>query len=93
VGLDELKTKAEAGAIDFLLPLEAALSGLPFVHLTADEARRALNGMALRVDAQGGWREGSAVGMRGADGSLLAVGHYDAASRTLRPRVVFSPEK
>ncbi len=93
VGLDELKARAEAGAIDFLLPMEAALSGLPFVHLTADEARRALNGMALRVDASGGWREGSAVGMRGADGSLLAVGLYDAASRTLRPRVVFSPEK
>ncbi len=92
-GLDELKTKAETGANDFLLPLEAALSGLPFVHLTADEARRTLHGIALRVEATSGWREGSAVGMRGADGQLIAVGFYDAASRSLRPRVVFSPEK
>ena len=92
-GLDELKTKVEAGATDFLLPLEAALSGMPFVHLTADEARRALHGRALRVDAKVGWREGEPVGMQDADGHLLAVGLYDAASRSLRPRVVFSPEK
>jgi tRNA pseudouridine55 synthase len=92
-GLDELKTKAEAGATDFLLPLDAALPELPFVHLTADEARRALHGIALRMDASGGWREGQAVGMRGADGRLIAVGLYDAASLSLRPRVVFSPEK
>jgi len=63
------------------------------VHLTADEARRALHGSALRVDAGGGWREGEPVGMSDADGHLLAIGLYDAASRTLRPRVVFSPEK
>ncbi|HEY0380325.1 MAG TPA: tRNA pseudouridine(55) synthase TruB [Pyrinomonadaceae bacterium] len=94
-GLDDLKTRVEegGGAGDFLLPLDAALSGLPFVHLTADEARRALHGIALRVDAIGAWREGESVGMRGTDGRLIAVGAYDAASRTLRPRVVFSPEK
>jgi tRNA pseudouridine55 synthase len=92
VGLDELKARVEAGATDFLLPLDAALPNLPFAHLTADEARRALNGIALRVDAEG-WREGSAVGMRGPDGRLIAVGFYDAARRSLRPRVVFSPEK
>ena len=92
-GLDELKAKAESGAGNFLLPLEAALPGLPFVHLTADEARRALHGIALRIDAGRGWREGEPVGMRGADGRLIAVGLYDAANRALRPRVVFSPEK
>ena len=92
-GLDDLKAKAESGANDFLLPPEAALRGSPFVHLTADEARRALHGIALRVEARGVWPEGSAVGMRDADGRLIAVGFYDAASRRLRPRVVFSPEK
>jgi tRNA pseudouridine55 synthase len=95
-GLDDLKSQVEAGrdAGDFLLPLDAALSDLPFVHLTADEARRALHGIALRVNADGpAWRDGESVGMRGADGRLIAVGAYDAASRTLRPRVVFSPEK
>ncbi|HYG81982.1 MAG TPA: tRNA pseudouridine(55) synthase TruB [Pyrinomonadaceae bacterium] len=96
LGPDDLKAKVEAGADpnDFLLPLDAALSGLPFVHLTADEARRALHGIALRVRPGGpAWREGDFVRLRGADGQLLAVGSYDAASSTLRPRVVFSPEK
>jgi tRNA pseudouridine55 synthase len=100
VSLDELKIKAEAGAgdgekIDSLLPLDTALSGMPFVHLTADEARRSLHGMALRVEEgiAAGWRANDPVRMRDAAGRLIAVGFYDAANRTLRPRVVFSPEK
>lgn len=95
LGLDDLKTRAEEGADvnDFILPLDAALSSLRFVHLTADEARRALHGIALRPAAGGAWREGEFVRMRDADGRLLAVGFYDSASQTLRPRVVFSSEK
>ncbi len=98
VSLDELKIKAEAGdgeKIDFLLPFDAALSGMPFVHLTADEAQRSLHGMALRVDEgmADGWRTNDPVRMRDAAGHLIAVGFYDAASRSLRPRVVFPPEK
>jgi tRNA pseudouridine55 synthase len=97
MSLDELKSRAEAGGDvrDFLLPLDAALSGLPFVHLTADEARRALHGIALRLEAgtQSTWLAGEPVRMRDADGHLIAVGFYDAASRSLRPRVVLSPEK
>jgi tRNA pseudouridine55 synthase len=95
-GLDDLKARVEeeSAAGDFLLPLDAALSNLPFVHLTADEARRALHGIALRVNTDGpAWRDGESVRMYGADGPLIAVGAYDAASRAVRPRVVFSPEK
>jgi tRNA pseudouridine55 synthase len=93
LSLDDLKAKAEAGVevTDFLLPLDAALSGLPFVHLTADEARRALHGMAHPLEAT--WLDNQPVWMRDMDGHLIAVGFYDAASRVLRPRVVFSPEK
>jgi tRNA pseudouridine55 synthase len=98
VRLEDLAADAEegvGGAASFLLPMEAALSGLPFLHLTADEARKSLHGMALRLDggAEAGWQNEQAVGMRGADGQLIAVGFYDALSRSLRPRVVFSPEK
>jgi tRNA pseudouridine55 synthase len=102
LGLDELKEKVEAGGkagsddeeTDFILPMMAALSGLPFLHLTADEARRALNGIAIKVDAgtKVEWRDKQPVGMLGPDAHLIAVGFYDAASRSLRPRVVFSPE-
>ncbi len=99
ISLDELKTKAEAGGegemIDSLLPFDAALSGMPFVHLTADEAQRSLHGMALRLEegTDAGWRTNDPVRMRDSEGHLIAIGFYDAASRSLRPRVVFSPEK
>jgi tRNA pseudouridine55 synthase len=97
LSLDELKAKVEADslAIDFLLPMDAALSGLPFVHLTAAETRRALHGIALTLGdgtAEVGWQAGSIVRMRDAGGQLIAIGFYDEASRSLRPRVVFSPE-
>ncbi|HKR01159.1 MAG TPA: tRNA pseudouridine(55) synthase TruB [Pyrinomonadaceae bacterium] len=96
VTLDDLKEKTEAGnqPVDLLLPLDAALPGVPFVHLTADEARRALHGMALRFnpEAGAGWPDNGPVGMRDADGHLIAVGFYDAARQVLHPRVVFSPE-
>lgn len=99
ISLDDLKREAEAKgpgeAIASLLPFDAALSGMPFVHLTADEARRSLHGMALLVEQgrDAGWRTNEPVRMNDAEGHLIAVGFYDAASRTLRPRVVFSPEK
>jgi tRNA pseudouridine55 synthase len=99
ISLEDLKIKAEASGdgemIDSLLPFDAALSEMPFVHLTADEARRSLHGMALRIESgmAAGWRTNEAVRMRDSEGRLIAIGFYDAASRTLRPRVVFSPEK
>lgn len=100
ISLDDLKIKAEAAGgdgemLDSLLPLDAALSGMPFVHLTADEAQRSLHGMALRVDEgmADGWRTNDPVRMRDTEGRLIAIGFYDAASRSLRPRVVFSLEK
>lgn len=102
LGLEDLKAKVEAeGAAgradalrDLILPMNAALQGLPFVHLTADEARRALNGIALRLDAgmKIEWRDNEPVRMLELDGQLIAVGFYDAASKSLRPRVVFSSE-
>lgn len=93
MSLDELRAKVEANdeMADFLLPFDAALSGLPFVHLTADEARRVLHGIALPAEAL--WQDNEPVRMRDAEGHLIAIGFYEAASRSLRPRVVFSPEK
>ena len=97
VKLEVLKAQVEAGgsAGDFLLSMDAALSGLPFLHLTTGEAERALHGIALPVDAveKAGWRDNQPVKMVLPDGHLIAVGFYDEASSSLRPRVVFSPEK
>lgn len=95
MGLDELKEKVEAGqAESIILSMDAALSGLPFMHLTADEARRTLHGIEFRLigGAEAEWRDGEPVRMREMDGRLIAIGFYDAASRCLRPRVVLFPE-
>jgi tRNA pseudouridine55 synthase len=97
LSLDDLETKMETrgAAKDFLLSMDAALQELPFVHLTGDEAQRALHGIALPIDAgtKAGWRGNVPVRMLSPDGHLIAVGFYDAANGSLRPRVVFSPEK
>ena len=97
MSLEDLKIKmeGEGEATDFILPMDAALSRLPFVHLTADEARKALHGIALRIGDGTGteWQANEPVRMRDPLGHLIAVGFYDAASRSLHPRVVFSPEK
>lgn len=96
VSLDELKKRAEAREAEtIILSTDAALRRLPFVHLTADEVRRTLHGIAFRLNdgAAIEWRDGEPARMRDADGRLIAVGFYDAASNCLRPRVVLFPEK
>ena len=94
MSLDELKEKAETESAEtFLIPMDAALHELPFVHLTADEARKALHGVALARGDGTAWPEDQPVRMRDRDGQLVAIGFYDAALRVLRPRVVLFPEK
>jgi tRNA pseudouridine55 synthase len=95
--LDKLKEMAaeDAAAGELLLPPDAALSELPFVHLTAEEARAARHGRAvhLNVAAEKKYTDGQYVRMRDQGGNLLAVGCYDARTGGLHPRTVLSPEK
>ena len=92
VPLAELPQLVEAGA-EFLVPLEAALPHLPSVHLTAEEARRVRHGAAVAAGAARGWDDGAHVALLDERGALLAVGAYDAAASTLRPRVMLAVEK
>ena len=95
IALDELETVMEAGNVEAkILAPDAALSELPFVHLTAEEARKARHGLALplRDGVESGWRDNQPVRMRDAESRLIAVGFYDAAAGSLRPRIVLSPE-
>ena len=92
ITLDELKERGET-AQAFLISTDEALHELPFVHLTADEARRALHGVALTQRDGAAWPEDQPVRMRDRSGQLVAIGFYDAARRVLRPRVVLFPEK
>lgn len=89
VHLDELQERAAA---NILLPPDAALSSMPFVHLTDGEARRACQGVAVRFAPADAMElsDGAFVRLRDEQGSLIAVGVYDAEARSLRPRVVIA---
>ncbi|HYH85180.1 MAG TPA: hypothetical protein VEX60_06830, partial [Pyrinomonadaceae bacterium] len=91
-GLQELVESGREG--EFLIPLEAALPHLPSAHLTADEARRARHGAAVRAEVSSRELEdGGHVLLFDEQGGLLAVGVYDAARSTLQPRVMLAVEK
>jgi tRNA U55 pseudouridine synthase TruB len=88
ITLDELNSRfAEEALGTVLVPPFAALSRLPFVHLTDNDARRARNGMEVEV-GNVNWTDGVDVRMCDARGTLIAVGHYNGNKHQLRPRVV-----
>ena len=90
ITLDELKIHfAEESLGEVLLPLNAALSRLPFVHLSAEDVRRANHGREVNV-AEADWADGENVKMCDADEQLIAIGRYDAAAKRLHPRVVLT---
>ena len=90
ITLDQLKIHfAEESLGEVLLPLNAALSRLPFVHLSADDVRRANHGREVII-AEAGWADGENVKMCDADEQLIAIGQYDAPAKRLHPRVVLA---
>jgi tRNA pseudouridine55 synthase len=88
ITLEQLKIHfAEESLGTVLLAPATALSRLPFVHLNADDVRRANHGREVKV-AESEWADGENVGMYDAEERLIAVGQYDAAAKSLHPRVV-----
>jgi tRNA pseudouridine55 synthase len=93
ITLDRLKELTESVTIAVaLISTDASLSHLPAVNLSADEAARALNGVALQIqDSESeGWPDLQAVRMRNTDGDLVAVGTYDQGQQRLHPGVVIA---
>ncbi|HEY0081116.1 MAG TPA: tRNA pseudouridine(55) synthase TruB [Pyrinomonadaceae bacterium] len=94
--LEELSEQAKAGELSAsLLSPDAALSALPFVHLTGDEARRVGHGAAVSAHPSRvgeAWTEGQMVRLRDEEGRLLAVAVFDSATGQLKPRVTLAPE-
>ncbi|HYO90824.1 MAG TPA: hypothetical protein VEQ40_04280, partial [Pyrinomonadaceae bacterium] len=91
VTMDELTAKAEEGrASNLLVSINAALSGLAFLHLTAEEARRVSHGvpLSLKSKEKTNYREGERLRMTDEHGNLLAVGTYDSRLEIVRPVVV-----
>jgi len=92
ITLDQLKIHfGEESIGTVLLPPGAALSRLPFVHLSAEEVRRANNGREVKV-AGTEWADGENVRMCDAREQLIAIGQYDAEAKSLHPRVVLAGE-
>jgi tRNA pseudouridine55 synthase len=94
--VDQLQEKTETGELaSILLTPDAALAHLPFVDLGAEDARRARNGMEIRLNDQPNtdWPDEQQVRMRAGSGQLIAVGAFDRLACRLRPRVVVDVEK
>lgn len=88
VTLEQLKESfAEEALGTMLLRPSAALSRLPFVHLSSDDARRARHGMEVKV-AETEWADGEKVRMCDAEDQLIAIGDYNASKGQLHPGVV-----
>jgi tRNA pseudouridine55 synthase len=90
VTLDDLKTSfAEESLGSLVVPASAALSRLPFMHLSAQDVRNVSHGREVKV-AGSEWADGENVKMCDVDDQLIAVGRYDAGARVLHPQVVLS---
>ena len=90
ITLEQLKVHfgEESLGTVLLLPT-AALSRLPFVHLSGEDVRRANHGSEVKV-TEAEWTDGANVRMCDADEQLIAVGQYDATAGSLHPRVVLA---
>ena len=90
VTLDALKTSfAEEALGEVVVTPSAALSKLPFVHLSAEDARNVSHGREVKVEGSG-WTDGETVKMCDTREQLIAVGQYDAGAQVLHPRVVLT---
>ena len=93
VTIDDLKTSfAEEGLGALVVPPGAALSKLPFVHLSRQDVRNVSNGREVKVEGSG-WTDGENVKMCDEQEQLIAIGEYDAGARLLRPRVVLGEKQ
>lgn len=92
ITLEQLQHHVEQRSLGtVLLPSEAALSSMPFVHLSQQDSERARNGMALPMEVRA-WSDGEKVRLTDERGQLIGVGHYDSSKQQLHPRVVFAAE-
>ena len=90
VTLDDLKTSfAEEAIGSLLVPPGAALSKLPFVHLSPQDVRNVSHGRELKIEGSN-WVDGENVKMCDAEERLIAVGRYDATEQILHPHLVLT---
>jgi hypothetical protein len=69
--------------------MNAALSKLPFVHLSGQDVRNVSHGREVKVEGFG-WTDGENVKLCDTDEQLIAIGQYDAGAQLIHPRVVLT---
>ena len=90
ITLEQLKIHfGEESLGTVVLPPVAALSRMPFVHLSGEDVRRANHGREVKVE-EAEWADGENVKMCDANNELIAIGQYDANNQCLHPRVVLA---
>ena len=85
VTLDEL-AEADDPATR-LLPLEMAVSHLVSISLNEDRAAKTRGGLSTRIQ-DAAFDDGKRLRMLDESGTLLAIGVYDEAEKSVRPKVV-----
>ena len=85
VTLEQLEQAEDSST--FLIPMQRAVSHLPFIALSEDRVIKTKNGLSTRLlDAD--MTNGDAIRMQDADGTLIAVGFYIQAENIVQPKVV-----
>ncbi|MBX3291683.1 MAG: tRNA pseudouridine(55) synthase TruB [Acidobacteria bacterium] len=83
--LEQLEPSSDPASL--LLPMEAAVEHLPEFRLTENRVAATLNGMSTRVNPDAR-QDGDLVRMISPTGELIAVGNFEAAENSVRPKVV-----
>jgi tRNA pseudouridine55 synthase len=95
ITLDRLSEVAQSGSIaGVLISPDAALPSLPAMDLEAEAALRVSQGIDVRVEEAQAlhWPDGQPVRLRNGDGTLIAVGIYDAPRLAVHPQVVIGSD-
>jgi tRNA pseudouridine55 synthase len=91
--LEQVKRSVNEGSVGIILqPPDAALSRMPFLHLTKADERRACQGQAIKAPGDV-WPDRTGIRMLDQQGNLIGVGYFDEEKHLLHPRVVLAMQK
>ena len=83
--LDALQNEADPA--QRLRPVSDAVDHLPALTLSEDRVDKTRSGLSTRTDGEG-FREGVPVRMVDEDSNLIAIGTFDRANKTVKPKIV-----
>ena len=85
IALENLENHETPASV--LRPIADIVDGLPAITLAPDRVDKTMNGLATRVSLNG-LPEGAFVQMLDGDKVLIAIGAYDEAEKTVKPKIV-----